>query len=46
MSGSVRAAETRRRMPLWVLVVISALAGLFYAFAVWNAVANLTHLLR
>lgn len=42
MSGSVRATATRRQMPLWLLVAISALAGLFYAFAVWNSVANLT----
>lgn len=34
-------SKQTRRMPLWLLVAISALAGLFYAFAAWSAVANL-----
>ncbi len=30
-----------RRMPTWVIVAISVFFGLFYAYAVWNAVAFL-----
>jgi hypothetical protein len=30
-----------RLMPTWLVVTISALFGLFYAYAVWNAVAFL-----
>lgn len=30
-----------RRAPRWLVVAISAIAGLFYAYAVWNAVGNL-----
>jgi hypothetical protein len=35
------AAPRARRAPLWLVVTISALAGLFYAYAVWNAIGNL-----
>jgi hypothetical protein len=31
----------RRRTPTWIVVAISALFGLFYAYALWNAVAFL-----
>ena len=30
-----------RRMPTWVLVAVSVLFGLFYAYALWNALAFL-----
>lgn len=30
-----------RIAPLWLVVTISALAGLFYAYAMWNAIGNL-----
>ncbi|WP_127819550.1 bacitracin resistance protein [Microbacterium sp. CPCC 204701] len=30
-----------RRSPLWLVVAISGLVGLFYAYAVWNAIGNL-----
>ena len=32
------AAPTRARTPGWLLVTISVLIGLFYAYIVWNAV--------
>lgn len=33
------ASVTRRRaLPTWVIVALSGLAGLFYAYFVWNAV--------
>jgi hypothetical protein len=32
---------THRRMPTWVTVAIAAFLGLFYAYAVWNALAFL-----
>jgi len=35
---SVRTARTH---PVWVVVAIAAFFGLFYAYAVWNAVAFL-----
>lgn len=39
MSG---ASVTRdRRAPLWLVVTITAATGLFYAYAVWNALGNL-----
>lgn len=30
--------ERARTLPTWVVVVIAAVFGLFYAYAVWNAV--------
>jgi hypothetical protein len=35
---SADAATTRSRNPVWLVVAISGLFGLFYAFVVWNAV--------
>ena len=35
-SGSIE-----RRTPTWLVATISGLAGLFYAYAVWNAIGNL-----
>jgi len=32
---------TASRAPRWVVSVITGLAGLFYAYAIWNAVAHL-----
>lgn len=34
-------ASRGRKSPLWLVVAISALVGLFYAYAVWNAIGNL-----
>lgn len=34
-------AERRAAMPTWLIAVISAFFGLFYAYALWNAVAFL-----
>ena len=34
-------SPSARRMPTWVLVAISVLFGLFYAYALWNALAFL-----
>lgn len=45
MSDETRdAAASRssaRTAPLWVVVAISGLTGLLYAYAVWNAIGNL-----
>lgn len=35
------AASADRKAPLWLVATISAAAGLFYAYAVWNALGNL-----
>jgi hypothetical protein len=35
---SADAATTRPRNPVWLVVALSGLFGLFYAFVVWNAV--------
>ena len=35
------ARPAARRTPLWLLVMITGLLGLLYAYAVWNAVGNL-----
>lgn len=35
------AARERHRSPRWLTAVVVGLAGLFYAYAVWNAVAHL-----
>lgn len=35
------AASTPRRNPTWLVATISGVFGLFYAYAVWNAVGNL-----
>ncbi len=40
MSASAAAVEPRRT-PTWLVATISAFFGLFYAYAVWNAVALL-----
>lgn len=34
-------AERRGGMPTWLVAAISGAAGLFYAYAVWNAMGNL-----
>lgn len=34
-------APVPRRSPVWLVATISAAAGLFYAYAVWNALGNL-----
>lgn len=35
------APAAARRTPLWLLVAITGLLGLLYAYAVWNAIGNL-----
>lgn len=32
--------------PVWIIATISALFGLFYAYAIWNAVGNLVETVR
>lgn len=46
MSGAAQDSEAStpakaRRRPSWPVVVVASLFGLFYAYAVWNAVAFL-----
>lgn len=43
MSAQSMDAATPRRggTPTWLVATISALVGLFYAYAVWNAIGNL-----
>lgn len=38
---TVEPARSARTQPTWVVVAIAAFFGLFYAYAVWNAVAFL-----
>ncbi|MBW9118621.1 bacitracin resistance protein [Microbacterium trichothecenolyticum] len=40
MDAAVPAAR-RGRTPTWLVAAISGVIGLFYAYAVWNAVGNL-----
>jgi hypothetical protein len=35
------AVTPARRSPVWLVATISAALGLFYAYAVWNALGNL-----
>jgi hypothetical protein len=35
------AASTPRRNPTWLVATIAGVFGLFYAYAVWNALGNL-----
>lgn len=35
------AVPAKRRTPTWLVATIAGLAGLFYAYAVWNAIGNL-----
>ncbi|MCC2032424.1 bacitracin resistance protein [Microbacterium allomyrinae] len=39
------ASAPSRRSPLWLVVTIAGLTGLFYAYAVWNAIGNLVETL-
>jgi hypothetical protein len=36
-----RSIDSTRTSPRWVIGLVLGLAGLFYAYAVWNAVAHL-----
>lgn len=38
---SADAAATKKRTPTWAVATISAVFGLFYAYALWNAVGLL-----
>ncbi|MBD3941613.1 bacitracin resistance protein [Microbacterium sp. NEAU-LLC] len=38
---AVTPATARRSAPTWLVATISGLIGLFYAYAVWNAIGNL-----
>lgn len=42
--SAVRAVEASARIPRWLSVTILAVTGLFYAFAIWNAVGALADL--
>lgn len=39
--AAASAPADRRRMPTWLIVTLSVVFGLFYAYALWNAVAFL-----
>lgn len=41
MSGSTDASVTSPGSPRWLVGLVLGVAGLFYAYAVWNAVAHL-----
>ncbi|MFT4228722.1 MAG: bacitracin resistance protein [Microbacterium sp.] len=41
MSDTAAKGGVRRRMPTWLIATISGGFGLFYAYAVWNAIGNL-----
>ena len=40
-AASDSTADRRRRTPTWLLATIAGGVGLFYAYAVWNALGNL-----
>ena len=41
MSDTTAAAVERRKNPTWLVATIAGAFGLFYAYAVWNALGNL-----
>lgn len=41
MTDAPAPAAARRRTPTWLVATITGVLGLFYAYAVWNAVGNL-----
>ena len=40
-AAKTSADDAARRGPRWLIALVVGLAGLFYAYAVWNAVAHL-----
>lgn len=38
--------STTRRTPTWVVATISGIFGLFFAYAMWNAIGNLVQTLQ
>ena len=40
-TDAVTPAPARKPAPTWLVATISGLVGLFYAYAVWNAIGNL-----
>ena len=38
---AVTPVPARRSAPVWLVAAISGIVGLFYAYAVWNAIGNL-----
>lgn len=40
-TDAAASAPSKGRAPTWLVATISGLAGLFYAYAVWNAIGNL-----
>ena len=41
MMDAAAPAVRRGKTPTWLVATISGVAGLFYAYAVWNAIGNL-----
>jgi len=41
MTDAATPSAPRGRTPTWLVATISGVVGLFYAYAVWNAVGNL-----
>ena len=41
MTAATAAAGERRKNPTWIVAMIAGGFGLFYAYAVWNALGNL-----
>ena len=41
LTHAAASVPARRKTPTWLVATISGLAGLFYAYAVWNAIGNL-----
>ncbi|OAN43392.1 hypothetical protein [Microbacterium sp. H83] len=46
MTATTPQTEASARSPRWLRALVLGLAGLFYAYAVWNAVAHLITLAR
>ncbi|WP_137844852.1 bacitracin resistance protein [Microbacterium sp. 2FI] len=45
-TDAAAAVSGRGKTPTWLVATIAALVGLFYAYAVWNAIGNLVETLR
>ncbi|MFK4834465.1 bacitracin resistance protein [Microbacterium sp. ZW T2_14] len=44
--AAAAAASRRGRTPTWLVAAIAGIVGLFYAYAVWNAIGNLVATLQ
>ncbi|MDR6865873.1 glucan phosphoethanolaminetransferase (alkaline phosphatase superfamily) [Microbacterium resistens] len=43
-TGAVAGSRVASRGPRWLILLVKGVTGLFYAYAIWNAVAHLVNL--